>query len=485
MLLVIMKEKDFGKSEEDLLGKDLVASISESDKEHTGSLSLKSYCEESFANSLGFMNYRQAFRSKTAKNEVLDLNRRISTESSFRRQICSPFNGERKQLFSSTTKEYPGHVIGHTQYFDVDDYGEGEELIIDDISERDRLPNITLEPKRLTTREYCRKQQELLNELNPSDLIALFEVVEPCLNSLMTDKFANYYISKLYSKLNELTKTLFLSSLELHLVEVADNKAGTFCLQAVVESTQTSQLQQLLAQMVNKQLQQLMYGDYSVHVVAKLISAFPPDETIKIRNTLLTNIFKLSKHYNGYRLIVETIKIAEEGQREQIKTYFINKFDALVNNEFGNQPIQAAIRSWQLCELSEVIKKFVGRFVEFSFLKYSSNLIESIIELEEDYLLGKMVEEIKQKKAILQMVTHAFGNYVVQKFLKVKAKKHVKTLAVMIEDVIKMIQEVKLRRKWVEILKSHTSIICDEEAYYSDHEVVYRPTKMITKSKFK
>ena len=447
-----MEDAGYTFTEEDLVGKELMNSISDQPKNQITSMSLKEFCEQTFENAMGYAMERSSLRWRSDKREFsemkLDLNRETSlnyNESSHEHLRLGIVSRNDKARVTDTLQEK----------FEIQQDSAEEESCKEQKKKTEAIDFFLLEPDLvavLKKKDSCKQKQKQLVQLDLKGTKLVYCLLREHLALLLKDKYANYFCSRLYAMLDKDTKANFLEMIETDFAQIAEETYGTFALQSLVESTVELENQVILIKSANKNLHKMMLGEFSVHVVVKVQQFCAFEELTKINNTLLNNFTRLSKHKHGFRLSVELVKSCDSEMRKLIETLITDKFDLLVNNEFGNQAIQACIRYWPVKDKWSILKKFFNRFEEFSLLKYSSNLVESIIELEERSVLSNFLKEIKSRNSIIKLITHPFGNYVIQKFLKLKMTTEVKELCNMIEQVLPLIREEKLKRKWLQMV---------------------------------
>jgi len=53
--------------------------------------------------------------------------------------------------------------------------------------------------------------------------------------------------------------------------------------------------------------------------------------------------------------------------------------------------------------------------------KYSSNVVEKCLEKKQDFALNKFIEEVTYMNRVADLMKNNYGNYVVQKALKISS----------------------------------------------------------------
>jgi hypothetical protein len=95
-----------------------------------------------------------------------------------------------------------------------------------------------------------------------------------------------------------------------------------------------------------------------------------------------------------------------------------------------------------------VIKEFQNNLYFLSMQKYSSNVIEKCLEKGYDILYDGLIEEINADSKIIDLIKSPFGNYVIQKALKLSKPTNKKRLISLILKDLKRLEDKKLIAKW-------------------------------------
>ena len=113
--------------------------------------------------------------------------------------------------------------------------------------------------------------------------------------------------------------------------------------------------------------------------------------------------------------------------------------------------IQVIVENWDEREIIEVTSQFDGKYVGLSMQKYSSNVVERCIEKSE-IILAKYITEICESDRIAEVMKNNFGNYVIQKGLKISKGKERVLLVDTVNKNIFRLNDKKLISKWKSIV---------------------------------
>ena len=110
------------------------------------------------------------------------------------------------------------------------------------------------------------------------------------------------------------------------------------------------------------------------------------------------------------------------------------------------------IESWS--DYKDVIILFKGYFFKLSLEKYASNVIERCIEKDEE-ILNNYIDEIIYSNCLYRVMKSNYGNYVIQKVIKLAKGKCKNKLVYNAAKEINKLNENKIAHKWKSILLPH------------------------------
>ena len=136
-----------------------------------------------------------------------------------------------------------------------------------------------------------------------------------------------------------------------------------------------------------------------------------------------------------------------------LKRLVIDNIKILINHQNGYLVIQSAIQNWNEYNIKEILNMIKNNYAVLSMGKYSSNVIEKCVEKSER-ILSIYINEICTEH-IGEIMRSSYGNYVIQKALKVSKGTNERILAQSINKNIYQLNDRKLISKWKNIVVSH------------------------------
>lgn len=115
----------------------------------------------------------------------------------------------------------------------------------------------------------------------------------------MIDLYANYFFQKFYGYLNDEDRIFFMNRIKNDIFSIANNKIGTYPLQAVIDKMKTPQEKDILVDAIKFNVLEMCQDQNGVHVIEKMILCFNEND-IQIIYEILIDYFEiLANNANG------------------------------------------------------------------------------------------------------------------------------------------------------------------------------------------
>ena len=289
----------------------------------------------------------------------------------------------------------------------------------------------------------------------PPDIIhAIYIEIKNNLYDIMCDFYGNYFCKKFFGMLNKKDRVDFILSIKGNFNKLSFDNVGTFPIQGIVEQVNTVYEKKLILSLIKNGLSLFCFNASGSHVIEKIISCFEVEYTKFIVEYAISSFMTLSTDQSGICVIKKIIETHNEKSfyYNSIKRNVIENIHILINHQFGYQIIQSAIASWN--DISEIMSLIRNKMCSLSNGKYSSNVIEKCIERSEE-ILSEYIKELGENDIIGEVMKNSFGNYVIQKALKIAKGANEKELAESVNRNIYKLNDKKLILKWKNIVMSH------------------------------
>ena len=289
-----------------------------------------------------------------------------------------------------------------------------------------------------------------------SDIIhQIFLEISSSLIELIIDPYANYFIKKFYNYLNEKDKIDFLLFISDYFVKLSTNIIGTYPIQGIIELITSNNEKKIIVNAIKDSLIELCYDKFGTHILEKIISCFENEYIEFIFDFVEKNFLLLSNHINGICIVKKIVSyLNKKDIHEKIKKIINDNAINLIQHPYGNYVIQTLIDYWEIDEILQITLNFKNKFTFLSNLKYSSNVVEKLMEKSE-IILKEYINEICKDGKISEIMKNNFGNYVIQKALKISVNDDKKKLIDEVSKNIIKINDKKLMLKWKSILEHY------------------------------
>lgn len=309
----------------------------------------------------------------------------------------------------------------------------------------------------ILTHKGSRIFQNYLKNTHNDILHQIFVEIKPKLSELLKDNYANYFCKKFFDCLNQKDRIDFLSAIKNDLSALAIDNTATYPIQGILEQLGSKAEKKIIYLGLKDSISIYCYNIYGTHVLEKMLSYFEDEFIEEIINYVYNNFINLSYHINGICIVKKLLLMTyKKDLHQKLKKIVFDNALNLVVHPYGNYVIQVIVENWEDKELIEILDKYKGKYVSLSMQKYSSNVLERIIEKNEENL-NLYIEEICNNQDISEIMRNNFGNYVVQKALKLSTGKNQELLIKEINNNIHKIEDKKIINKWKIIISSKSS----------------------------
>ena len=297
--------------------------------------------------------------------------------------------------------------------------------------------------------------QKYIKPNNTSDEIIhlLFLELSKNLEDFMTNPYSNYFFKKFFICLNSDDRIYLLKKIEKSIVKLSIDEIGTYPIQTIIEFLNNKIEKMIVINAIKDHIQELIFNQYGSYVVEKLISSLEENDIPFLYSFIAMNFIQLSFNNNAICVIKKLLsQKLSNYMHNLIKNYVIKNCKEFILHPCGNFVVQGIVEYWD--DYLEIVGLYKNNFFDLSLEKYASNVIERFIERDEK-VLENYIEEIIESKKIYEIMKSKFGNYVIQKAIKLAKNEYKKKLVFNAAMMINNLKEKKLITKWKSILMPH------------------------------
>ncbi|KAF7817456.1 pumilio-like protein 12-like [Senna tora] len=217
-----------------------------------------------------------------------------------------------------------------------------------------------------------------------------------------------------------------------HVNELAQDPFGNYLFQTLVEVCTEEQRTQIIRVITSSDFQfvHICLNFHGSRAAQKLLEHVTTQnqQTILIL-ALIPGVVALTKDFNGHLVILQCLKHFSDQKTKQFvnhskgvtKGYLISIIAQLAldlaRDRYGNYVVQHLISLRIDTVAKTILRKLQGNFVSLSCNKYSSNVVQKLIESGEEYCRTQIILELLQDTNGPMLLVDPYGNYVIQSAL--------------------------------------------------------------------
>ncbi|XP_037248709.1 pumilio homolog 2 isoform X4 [Falco biarmicus] len=328
-------------------------------------------------------------------------------------------------LFSSTSQLFPPSRL---RYSRSDIMPSGRSRLLEDFR-NNRFPNLQLRDLVGHIVEFSQDQhgsrfiQQKLERATPAERQMVFNEILQAAYQLMTDVFGNYVIQKFF-EFGSLDQKLALATrIRGHVLPLALQMYGCRVIQKALESISPDQ------QVINEMVKELdghvlkcVKDQNGNHVVQKCIECVQPQSLQFIIDAFKGQVFVLSTHPYGCRVIQRILEHCTAEQTLPILEELHQHTEQLVQDQYGNYVIQHVLEHGRPEDKSKIVSEIRGKVLALSQHKFASNVVEKCVTHASRSERALLIDEVccqndGPHSALYTMMKDQYANYVVQKMI--------------------------------------------------------------------
>ncbi|KAM6138404.1 pumilio homolog 2 isoform 8-T11 [Phoenicopterus ruber ruber] len=328
-------------------------------------------------------------------------------------------------LFSSTSQLFPPSRL---RYSRSDIMPSGRSRLLEDFR-NNRFPNLQLRDLVGHIVEFSQDQhgsrfiQQKLERATPAERQMVFNEILQAAYQLMTDVFGNYVIQKFF-EFGSLDQKLALATrIRGHVLPLALQMYGCRVIQKALESI--SHDQQVINEMVKEldgHVLKCVKDQNGNHVVQKCIECVQPQSLQFIIDAFKGQVFVLSTHPYGCRVIQRILEHCTAEQTLPILEELHQHTEQLVQDQYGNYVIQHVLEHGRPEDKSKIVSEIRGKVLALSQHKFASNVVEKCVTHASRAERALLIDEVccqndGPHSALYTMMKDQYANYVVQKMI--------------------------------------------------------------------
>ena len=304
----------------------------------------------------------------------------------------------------------------------------------------------------IRTHKGSRIFQNYLKNTQIDILHLIFIEIKNKLPELLKDNYANYFCKKFFECLSQKDRIEYLTIIQNELGLLAIDITATYPIQGIIEQLGSNTEKNIIYLGTKDYINIFCYNVYGTHVLEKILSYFEDQFTKEIIDFVYNNFIDLACHINGICIVKKLILMTHKKElHEKLKKIIKENALNLIVHQYGNYVIQVIMENWEDNELEDIISLCKDKYVCLSNQKFSSNAVERIIEKNNENL-EYYINQICTDNNLLEVIRNNFGNYVIQKAVKLSSGKAQEKLIKEILKHLHKLEDKKIINKWKMII---------------------------------
>ena len=304
----------------------------------------------------------------------------------------------------------------------------------------------------IRTHKGSRIFQNYLKNTQIDILHQIFLEIKNKLPDLLKDNYANYFCKKFFDCLSQKDRIEYLTIIQNDLGILAIDITATYPIQGIIEQLGSIAEKNIIYLGIKEYIKIFCYNIYGTYVLEKILSYFEEQFIQEIIDFVYNNFIDLAYHINGICIVKKLIVMTHKKElHEKLKKKIYDNTLDLIVHQYGNYVIQVIIENWEDNELKDIIDLCNDKYVALSNKKYSSNVVERIIEKNKENL-ENYINQICCENNLTEVIRNSYGNYVIQKAVKLSSGKIREKLIKEIMKNLNKLEEKKIISKWKMII---------------------------------
>ena len=306
--------------------------------------------------------------------------------------------------------------------------------------------------------------QKYLKSTHSDILHQIFVELSSNLEELITDPYANYFCKRFFTFLNQKDRIDFLKGIEKSIVKLSSDSIGTYPIQTIIEHVGSKNEKVIIVNALKESVKELCVDPFGSHVLEKLLTCFEEEYINFIYNYIIDNFLDLANNNNGICVVKKILTFTHKKNiHDRLKVIIKDNALQLIIHPYANFVIQIVVECWT--DYKDILVLFEKKYFNLSLEKYASNVVERCIEKDEE-ILDNYINEIVDSNRIFEVMRSNYGNYVIQKAIKLAKGENKKKLIFNSAKDINKLNDPKLIIKWKSILSPHIKELSEEQIQF-------------------
>ena len=310
----------------------------------------------------------------------------------------------------------------------------------------------------IRTHKGSRIFQNYLKNTHYDILHLIFSEIKNKLTELLKDNYSNYFCKKLFRNLSQKDRIEYLTLIQPELNALSKDSIATYPIQNIIEELGSKNEKNIFYLGIKNYIDNFAYNIYGARILEKILAYFEDEFKQEIIEYICENFLELAYNNNGICLVKKILLMTHKKDLHiKLKKLVFDNALNLIVHQYGNYAIQIIIENWDETDLKEILEIYENKYIFLSNQKFSSNVMERILEKSEKNL-ENYINEISKGYNLNELLKNKYGNFVIKKAYDLANGNLKKKLGESINENLKLLDNTKIVNKWKGKLIQNNSI---------------------------
>jgi len=310
----------------------------------------------------------------------------------------------------------------------------------------------------IRTHKGSRIFQNYLKNTHYDILHLIFSEIKNKLTELLKDNYSNYFCKKLFRNLSQKDRIEYLTLIQPELNALSKDSIATYPIQNIIEELGSKNEKNIFYLGIKNYIDNFAYNIYGARILEKILAYFEDEFKKEIIEYICENFLELAYNNNGICLVKKILLMTHKKELHiKLKKLVFDNALNLIVHQYGNYAIQIIIENWDETDLKEILEIYENKYIFLSNQKFSSNVMERILEKSEKNL-ENYINEISKGYNLNELLKNKYGNFVIKKAYDLANGNLKKKLGESINENLKLLDNTKIVNKWKGKLIQNNSI---------------------------
>lgn len=183
-----------------------------------------------------------------------------------------------------------------------------------------------------------------------------------------------------------------------------------------------------LSAFFSKRIIYLINSNNYITIIINLVQTIGYPKNDFVFSEIIQDFKNYSNNRQGCILIQNIFPLGNNAQQQNLLGEIIDKINELIIDRYGHYIYKYLLYKAENGEkyYTLILDKIVNNLKKYTSNKYSSVVIERLLDSSNENLKKKIIDKIcRNENDVVELIYHAYGNYVLQKIISVTKDNHI------------------------------------------------------------